>query len=1343
MQSFAILRTNVGLTTNIKIMVSSDYKLSLESIDSNDSLSNLKFKNVPFTSESKYDNMITYFYKGLPSDLAYEIQYESDVSSMSKDYSNQYDELYQYGARNIINNKSYEEEFEYFAPLYVSPNQLPSFFIIFRVDGVGIDNITKDNFKKEILYNLKTVKIFNLLQTTSIGQWLDLNFNNNINFPISPFEMSFENLEFSKWNGIDYSKGGYVSKSLFFEDVYKSEKEIFELERIIFNGYKSNKVVFPNILNLSFLFNDQPANSDNFRKWSVNRYYGFYIHDMIKVKSESPYIPIKLKNDVIVEVNNILYHESGNPFVEEYIENKKHYVEYQGEYYEIIKFQEKGSLTLQDVRYGDVITQEYRYEYITKYKIISDIDLQGKGSELNKPSITIGSDVSTYNQLYYSDGTPYIIDEWDTADVWLIEIDGIYHNLVKKDEILTLNTDYSFSFTKNQYSYWINKSNPNYTKTVKISIENNQPPISFNIYKLNFSDIKDFDNNIIDTEYSKFEYEKKLSLTQTDESKMYMVNLDSTSNPMSYDDFIFEDKVVNIPVSSEYTANYETFKIKNNGGITDLWRKNPIYCRWGFQNSLSSNDYPYLLNNSSLFEDFNRTTNVLNPNPKRSERNLDYFYTINSSTYSYIHHSLHVEKQNENGIDDTFEFELDKYLNLGTYSYGDQSLTYSYDYFSYFFERKTQFDEYNINKNVKKYSVFNPGTKYMPNITLFRGIKFSIYDILSIKKDVSNSIIENINLKTSNFFDKYKFSILLSKNKYSVINLDNNSDVGTMTYSVNDMEWKTADEWKLNKVYDKDDYCIKDDILYKSITENNVTTTPEIAGFHIPTAPYNLTDKWDIHSENNFILWVPGRTYDTDSSYVYNNSEYYYCYNNSNNPVDFWDPTGTYSNMDKILFKGNYYESTYNNNKYRPDYRIPYKTEYVKNTLRSLIEGKDVYEYVGTCYWEKIEEPANVKWKIVEIWSPDKKYENTYIVHNNILYHTTLSEIGQTPELSSTWERQYSFVPDSDIKYNTSNNPIIYMNGLYYIIKTNTSSSTLQNGVNIYINKKWKNILINIDISDNTISGLTGCDRDDLYSNTNSKLTAYNFITYLNNLYDKKGFTDYVNYIIIEENGDIKKYNFNNISNLSYYIKCEFPDMVTMKDIILSYTPIKLPKELIVNKTLDKINIDLSNLNYYNNIPIASYINTNKSLQKPMINYHSNQNITKRIIYRFSGFYMPIFYDIQLFDKDFFTNEVGNYKFDTTLTYFGIMKERKIRKVNHTNNVLKLSKSNTQKSIYPMLSEIGYSVIDFFIFKSTWDIGYHYITTNDEKTIESKKNKELSLKVSNVGILHPIQNINL
>jgi len=44
MNSFGILRTNVGLTTNIKIMIDSNYNLSLDSIESNERLELINLK---------------------------------------------------------------------------------------------------------------------------------------------------------------------------------------------------------------------------------------------------------------------------------------------------------------------------------------------------------------------------------------------------------------------------------------------------------------------------------------------------------------------------------------------------------------------------------------------------------------------------------------------------------------------------------------------------------------------------------------------------------------------------------------------------------------------------------------------------------------------------------------------------------------------------------------------------------------------------------------------------------------------------------------------------------------------------------------------------------------------------------------------------------------------------------------------------------------------------------------------------------------------------------------------------------------------------------------------------
>lgn len=83
-------------------------------------------------------------------------------------------------------------------------------------------------------------------------------------------------------------------------------------------------------------------------------------------------------------------------------------------------------------------------------------------------------------------------------------------------------------------------------------------------------------------------------------------------------------------------------------------------------------------------------------------------------------------------------------------------------------------------------------------------------------------------------------------------------------------------------------------------------------------------------------------------------------------------------------------------------------------------------------------------------------------------------------------------------------------------------------------------------------------------------------------------------------------------------------------------------------------------------------------------------------------------------ESSFYDTIYGNYKFDTDLTKFGMMIERKVRKVNRKGSVLKLRASGDNNSIYPMLDEFGYTFMDFFIFRSTWDQGYHFETVVPE-----------------------------
>jgi hypothetical protein len=1746
MGSFGLLNTNVGLTTNVKIMVDSNYKLSLDSIESNDRLSLDRYKKFSFNKRSLYDEIIPLYYKETPIELAYYISYNNDVDVMSNDFKDQYDELYNYGAKNIINNKSYSEEYEYFAPIYIKKENLPEGFIVFRVDGAGLGIINKENFRSEILEKFKVVKLFDLTPKTPIGEWLDLNFRNNSFFPKTPLEVDFRSLEFTKWNGIDFNTGGYSSKSFFMDDIFETEQEIFELEKTFFENYKNNGLVFPNILNLTFLFDDEPSTPDIKRKWSINRYYGFYLDNVKIEKKVTPYKSAILREDVVIQEGNILYSNSSpdNPFIEEWSDEKPFYVELNGDFYLVERFTRSGGISIQKiVDDSGNSSEEYADIILVKYKIISDIDLQGKESELNNNFVYIEN-----NLILDSDRNPFILENFETADVWIIEIDGIYHNLIKdENDNIKIFTDYTINSSDKNFEYRVG----GVTKKVSTIVDFRNSPKLFKIYKLNFTDIKSFDNRIIDTEYSRFEYEQKEDITQTDETKMYVENLLSNDNPKSLDDFVYKEEVVNIPVASEYTANWETFKIKN-GDLSDIWRVNPVYCKWGYQNSISQNDVPYLLNNSLVFEDFNRAPNVIETNPIRSERNLDYFYSVNSSTSSYINHSLHVEKVDNGEIDESFNFELGKYLNLDTYLIGTQSATYSFNYFKYFFERKAHFDQSNLLRNVKKYSKFNEGDNIIPNMTVFKGIDFRIYDVESIILDDNNNI-ENINLKTSNEFQDYDFSVLLSDNRtinkncdcitikiidndnseFNIINLfktntlfndvntfegsfngdfyeikydginkwilyknnipvselimeefmscpvgewenldccldmeicitspsgecnftmilcvnpmDDNTcievpftlieedkwisenipiagststfdgyienvggtwsfiyskdeenipiasltlkedslcpigewvleeieeeccligyevnaiyDFGTLTYEIelsasgsywvgidteaqpesslpvqlyfdndqnewllvyivagfeiimatgegkecptqligtprfigllvaitgalsgiqvnsatfdfiygddcnsnptgynflktnlsetlvkncygvkfekegeeyigvldievdseissitfsifqeennwllksdddniasiitdsdcpsgdwlitneeysnleistinscdlngklltssecenissNELRWLITEEWKMDKQYNEGDIVVFDDIFYiaitPSFTENPIQT---VSGVSIKSAPFNLPE-WQIYTNNGSPLWNPQTSnnsgYSTSSnSYIYNNGEYYEYVGGSE---DFWNPINAmntgYGLGDVVLYKGKYYFSMTSSNHYTIDTVVGLETDITVSWKKPV--NKFFTPWVAT-------QSSNNTWNPIRMWNPSESYLNTdLVVHNDILWISNDQvEPGEEPGASSYWVREYSLEPDFTYIYLPTNNPVIILNNRYYICNSNITNSALDNGIVIYINKKWKNILVNINVSDNTLPNLSNHDRDDLYTELYYKLTANNFIQCINDITNRYGYSNYLKYVVIDEENNITEHSYiNNITTLKYILEAGYPDQFTVKVNSLDRKPLVKPNTLNPTRVLNNFKVDLiSKLNWYNNLPISVSIEENLSEVKRVNNLHGLVNITTNDLYRFSGYYMPIFYDIELFKKTEDFEEIGNWKFDTSLTDFGILKERKIRKINRKDSILKLKDDQESRSIYPMLDEFGLTTLDFFIFKSTWDYKYYLESDFVSLNIINKPVKEnVIIDNKNFGKAPIIQNQN-
>ncbi len=360
-----------------------------------------------------------------------------------------------------------------------------------------------------------------------------------------------------------------------------------------------------------------------------------------------------------------------------------------------------------------------------------------------------------------------------------------------------------------------------------------------------------------------------------------------------------------------------------------------------------------------------------------------------------------------------------------------------------------------------------------------------------------------------------------------------------------------------------------------------------------------------------------------------------------------------------------------------------------------------------------------------------------YVIFNDDVWVTLGSPTKGIPPSTPNWIKVYSLSVDTKFPYNYKNNSvelfdynkIIYMNNSLYMCIDNPNSSTLENGINIFINKKYKNVLVNIYINDNTYSIvkdaeyntwvtskdlLSKTNRDDIYTDIFSKLSANNIMNAINDLENKHGFSDNIKYIIIDEDSTVKIYDFNilsSVKSLPALLTCNAPDeFLTRIQSNIVYPVTLTPSEIKPSRKLDNGNItSIDQLNYYSDIHLGTSIK--RRTDDPMIvdNFSGLKNEIFNTMYRHSGNYSPIFNEIELFRSPGLTNSYGNgnYKFDTDLNHFGRIKERLVSKVNRFKNILKLKNSPNNKSIYPMLDEYGYHPIDFFIFKSTWDYEYH------------------------------------
>lgn len=292
--SYTLMRANPLLTGNVKLTVDSKGSLFLNTLDANDDLTSAKYKNFSVSKNSSYAADLKKFLDDgkIEPEVFYYVK-KQEYNYTKTDFSEQVDDFYQYGVSQCA-SKYYDEEFQFFAPLRLTKN-IPEFFAIFRVEHP----LSKSSYMggssfdvlKELIDNAEIIKTFDLREGTGIGDYLRT-ITNNARFTNDPLRVSYNNETPSAWSGIAYDEGQYSERSEFIRDKFFIDEPIKEFEKFMTEGFKRNKIVVGDIINLEFLFDDNDS-----KEYSINRYFGLYLNKIDIDRFESSNLLMSINRD--------------------------------------------------------------------------------------------------------------------------------------------------------------------------------------------------------------------------------------------------------------------------------------------------------------------------------------------------------------------------------------------------------------------------------------------------------------------------------------------------------------------------------------------------------------------------------------------------------------------------------------------------------------------------------------------------------------------------------------------------------------------------------------------------------------------------------------------------------------------------------------------------------------------------------------------------------------------------------------------------------------------------------------------------------------------------------------
>ena len=278
-KSFALLRTNPKLSSNIKLIVNSIGDMFLGAFKANKSLSKVEYQKFEINQDGSYSNDVSRFFKGIPVNERFQILRKNSDLTPYSDYAFQYEQQYNSGAR-FNSTKLYDEQYKVFAPIWID-RQIPKKFVVYRVLDVEYkeqyseDTLGQNSRILELLKNATIIKTFDLTKESKLGKYLH-NHAYDKGVPKSCINFNFGGEGATEFKGIDTTNGGFANKKEFLAESYlrKDNPEIYANE-LLSSGFERHGLISANLINMEFMFDDATAVN-----YEIYRYFGLYVDDI-------------------------------------------------------------------------------------------------------------------------------------------------------------------------------------------------------------------------------------------------------------------------------------------------------------------------------------------------------------------------------------------------------------------------------------------------------------------------------------------------------------------------------------------------------------------------------------------------------------------------------------------------------------------------------------------------------------------------------------------------------------------------------------------------------------------------------------------------------------------------------------------------------------------------------------------------------------------------------------------------------------------------------------------------------------------------------------------------------